>query len=174
MLLVPRFGERVFKRWPCVDSGGRALASLGWWLVELLLRAPVGSAEGLVLWLVVRWRPLPVAPMLVAVARWPLVLWLVLLVVLVLLLVVVVVVVAWLLLLRWRRLRVVLGGRGGSGLVLHHGLQVAVVLRVPAAVEVALLLLWRLCRGTLLVAGPVTPRGGPRAACCPPVVVRLR
>lgn len=111
VLLVPRFGDRVFERWPCVDSGGWALASLGWWLVELLLWAPVGSAEGLVLWLVVRWRPLPVATMLVAVARWPLVLWLVLLVV-VLLLVVVVVVVAWLLLLllRWRRLRVVLGG----------------------------------------------------------------
>lgn len=138
-------------------------------LVQLLLRAPVSSGVAkrwlvMLLLVVLRWRPLAVSAVFVAIRRRPMMLrrlvlrlmmMVLLLVVIVLLLlvmlllrlvIVVWLVVLWLLVLRLlvllllrRRLR----GSGIGSLALHHGLQVAVVLRVSAAVEMLLLVLLR-------------------------------
>lgn len=129
----------------------------------------MGSAKWLVLWLVVWWRPLSVATVLVVVARWPLVLWLVLRLVVLLVIVVVIVRLMLLLLLLLRR-RLLLVVLSGGSLILHHGLQVAVVLRVPAAVEVALLLL----HGRPLVARSVRTCTAPGATCGLPVILGPR
>lgn len=118
------------------------------WLLRLVVR---------------RWRPLPVtAAVLVAFNLLPMVVLLLVLrlVVMLLLLVVVAVLLLVVIVLRLVLLLVMVLGSGRAGsLILHHGLQVAVVFRVAAATELLrlLLLLVMMMRGWGLVGSTAAP-----------------